>query len=63
MKRDLLIKNIETGCAGVDEANEVVKLFDKLDAQIERNRYLSRRMSDLATDASQKTDNQGGAGK
>ena len=63
MKRDLLIKNIETGCAGVDEANEVAKLFDKLDAQIERNRYLSRRMSDLATDASQKPDNQGGAGK
>ena len=63
MKTDLLIKNIETGVAGIDEANEVRRLLDKLALQQERNAYLSRRMSGLASDDGQKTDSQGGAGK
>jgi hypothetical protein len=63
MKRDLLIKNIETGCCGVDEAQEVRKLFDKLDAQIERNGYLSRRVSGMELDSRLVPDYEGGAGK
>jgi hypothetical protein len=63
MRRNLLIRNIETGRCGVDEAQEVRKLFDKLDAQIERNGYLSRKVSVLAVDDGLNPDYEGGAGK